>query len=300
MNRVRKESGQAILVTVVFMTALLGTVALVVDVGSWFRTQRGLQATADAAALAAAQALPDSPGTAGALASEFVTKNGGGTAVVTFATRLRPNDTVRVRLSTNASGVFAKIFSVDSVEIGARAAARAAIPGSARWAAPIAVDERHPLISGVGCPCFNEPTELDLLKIGPGAFRLVNVDGSHGGTGPDTLGDWIRTGFSGYMPVDWYFSDSGVKFNSSQVVSALDDRIGDVLLFPVYRETVAEGANFDYHVVGWVGFRLQSYQIQGSKKNKLFGQFETIIWEGIQSESADDPDYGVRTIALVE
>ena len=64
MTRLRSNSGQAAVLTVVFLAALLGAVALVLDVGGWFRAQRATQSAADAAALAAAQALPESTGTA--------------------------------------------------------------------------------------------------------------------------------------------------------------------------------------------------------------------------------------------
>ena len=50
---------------------------------------------------------------------------------------------------------------------------------------------------------------LDLTKTGPGAFRLINIDGSHGGTSPQILADWMLNGYEGYMPLDWYFSDPG-------------------------------------------------------------------------------------------
>ena len=68
MNRLRSEAGQAAVLSVVFMAALLGAVALVLDVGSWYRAQRNLQSDADAAALAGAQELPDDTATAGVMA----------------------------------------------------------------------------------------------------------------------------------------------------------------------------------------------------------------------------------------
>ena len=52
MNRLRNERGQAAVLSVVFIAALLGAIALVLDVGSWFRAQRATQSAADAAALA--------------------------------------------------------------------------------------------------------------------------------------------------------------------------------------------------------------------------------------------------------
>ena len=57
MNRLRNDSGQAVVLSVVFLAALLGAAAMVVDVGSWYREQRDTQSEADAAALASAQAL---------------------------------------------------------------------------------------------------------------------------------------------------------------------------------------------------------------------------------------------------
>ena len=109
-------------------------------------------------------------------------------------------------------------------------------------------------------------------RSGPGAFRLINIDGSHGGTGGRTLEDWILHGYDGYMPLDWYFSDPGAKFNSSQFKGALDVRIGDELLFPVYDRRTGSGPNFEYDVIGWVGFVITSYRSSGSKA-RLNGYF---------------------------
>ncbi len=71
------------------------------------------------------------------------------------------------------------------------------------------------------------------------------------------------------------------------------------MLFPVYSETRGGGANFEYFVIGWVGFRLDSYEAKGSS-GKLHGQFTQVIWEGIMNESAPEDDFGVRSIGLIE
>jgi hypothetical protein len=299
MNVLRSQRGQTAVLTVVFLTSLLGMAALVLDVGSWFRAQRATQAAADAAALAAAQALPESTSQAGVLAASYVGKNGAGTSTVTFSTKLLPNDTVKVRVERDAPGFFAKLFGVDSVDVGASAVARSGAIDRARYAAPIAVDERHPLLTGDDCPCFGEPTTLDLEKVGPGAFRLLNLDDSHGGTGPKTVADWILHGYDGYMPLNWYFSDPGAKFNSSQIKAAMDARLGDELLFPIYRTTRRGGANFEYFVVGWVGFVVTGFEAKGNG-GEVAGHFVRVIWEGIQSESGGSADFGVRAVELVE
>jgi hypothetical protein len=271
--------------------------AVVLDVGSWYRADRALQSTVDAAALAGAQALPDDPGVANSLALEYAGKNGGGLDEVTISGQVTANDTILVTGKRPAPGFFTKLFGIDEVEVQARAVARTGTLESARWAAPFGVDEQHPMIQ---CRCFDQATDLELEKVGPGAFRLLNIDGSHGGSGPPILAEWIANGYEGYMPLGWYYSDPGAKFNSSQVTNALDSRLGTDMLFPVYRNTRGGGANFEYEVVGWAGYVITSYEIQGSKKNKLFGYFTTVVWEGIGSETAGAPDFGARALSLVE
>jgi Flp pilus assembly protein TadG len=297
MTRVRNDRGQAAVLTVLFIVVLMGAVALTLDVGSWFREKRATQGAADAAALAGAQGLPSSAGAAEVLAAEYLDKNGGGDATYSFPA----SDRITVDVDREAPGFFAKAFGIDSVEVGAKATARIGNPSSVRWASPFAVDRRHPMLNCVPEPCWHTPTELDLEKVGPGAFRLINIDGSHGGTGPKTLEEWILKGFDGWMPLNWYFSDPGAKFNSSQIKGALDVRIGDKMLFPVYDDTRKSGANFEYEVIGWVGYVVTSYSISGSKGAKLDGYFTDVIWEGILSESGPGSEsFGVHSVQLVE
>jgi Putative Flp pilus-assembly TadE/G-like len=297
MTRARTESGQAIVVTVVFLAVFMGLAAAVLDVGAWYRQHRQLQTTADAAALAGAHELPGNPSGGVALAVSYAAKNGGGVLAGDVDI---VDDTIAVRAEKPAQGIFSSLFGLDSLDVVARAKARSGVPEEARWAAPIVVDEKHPLISGSGCPCFEQATVLDFEKVGPGAFRLVNLDDSHGGTGPGTLAQWINEGFDGYMPLQWYYSDPGFKPSSSHVKDALENRIGDELLFPVYRGTKAQGAGFEYEVIGWIGFLLTGFEIKGSKTGKLFGSFTQVIWEGILSESSSGEDFGVTSIELIE
>ena len=189
-----RESGQVVVLLLAFLVVLLGMAAMAIDVGSWYRADRALQSSVDAAALAAAQALPDDPGGASTLAAEYAGKNGGGLEDVTVTTGVTANDTVVVTGTRAAPGFFSKVFGIDSVDVHARAVARAGTLEEARWAAPFGVDEQHPMLQCEPTPCFDQATQLDLDKIGPGAFRIINIDGSHGGTGPGTLADWIMRG----------------------------------------------------------------------------------------------------------
>jgi hypothetical protein len=298
----RNERGQVVVLTAVMLAALLGLSAMVLDVGVWFHAKRRLQATADAAALAGAQGLPADPGQALSLAVGYGGSNGGGVNPpdVSFESKWVANDTIVVHAHGTRPSYFAGVVGVGSQNIGAVAKARSEAPAEARYVAPIGVDRSHPLLSGSGCPCFGEETTLDLLKVGPGAFRLLNIDSSHGGTGPSDLAGWMKNGYDGYMGLDWYYSDPGAKFNSGNLEDALDYRIGSDLLFPVYDSTRAQGAGFDYRVVGWVGFHLDGWGVHGND-GTLSGWFTSITWDGIQSESGvGSEDFGAHTIQLVQ
>ncbi len=303
MNLAKDTRGQAIVLTVVFMTALLGMGALVLDVGSWFRADRVTQSTADAAALAGAQALPIDPAGATSAALSYSDKNGGGatSSDVTITSSIDANDTISVHVHKQADSFFSKVLGFGSVDVGSRATARADGIAKARYVAPITVPKSHPKLSGPGCPCFDSPTSIDLGKAGePGAFHLINLDGSSGGTGQVILAGWILHGFDGLLSLGGYFSDTGAKWNSSEVQSALASRIGTDLLFPVYDSISGTGSNAEYHVIGWAGFRLTGIDTRGSG-GSLLGYFDQVIWSGIQvtSASGGGPDFGVRTVQLI-
>ena len=306
--KIRNDNGQATVITVVFLVVLLGMAALVLDIGSWYRADRATQSTADAAALAGAQALPYDTNNARSLAQQYATKNGGGTTTVTISSSpYAANDTIKVQVRRSAQGVFTKLFGVNSVGVGSKATARASLMQSAQYVAPIGVNVKHPMLKGTStCPCFGPgySTTLPLGKTGaPGSFDLLNIDGSKGGTGGQTLADWILHGYSGYLPIGSYLSDTGAKWNDSLVQNALEQRMrtNPVLLFPVYDTLSGSGSNAVYHVVGWAAFHVTGHTASGNS-GSITGWFERIVWDGIESTATDgsNPDLGVRVVKLID
>ena len=301
----RSDRGQATVLTLVFLVVLLGMAALVLDIGSWYRADRATQNTADAAALAGAQALPSNPGNANTLALQYVGKNGGGTPTVSLQTKFLTNDTVKVNVSRPATGIFTKLFGVRTVTVGSHASARASLMDQAKYVAPIGVNILNPKLKGTTtCPCFGS-TNLTVLPLGktgaPGAFDLLNIDSSHGGTGPSILASWILKGYDGYLSLGDYFSDAGAKWNSSQVQNALNARDNTELLFPVYDTIKGSGAGAQYHVIAWVGFHMTAHEEHGST-GSITGWFTEVVWTGIASTKAagGQPNLGARVVNLVD
>ena len=136
-------------------------------------------------------------------------------------------------------------------------------PGTAKYVAPIGVDIKHPMLQCEPLPCFNQQTTLDLKKTGPGAFRLINIDGSHGGTNPRPSRTGCSTATAAYMPLGLVLLGPGRQVQLVVHAGRPDRRIGSVLLFPVYRGTRGQGANFEYEIVGWVGFHMTGFDATG-------------------------------------
>jgi hypothetical protein len=303
----RDERGQSFVLTLIALVALLGMAALVLDVGAWFHQKRHLQATADAAALAGAQLLPNNPGGAQAQAVTYGGKNGGGVAAadVAITSSRATADTISVKAKKTGNGVFSRVLGVVSVDIGATAKARVGAPEQALHVAPMVISCNHGLIkncnNGNKQPEFGVATTLDYDPMGaPGAFGMLNLDGSNGTVGSSKEAAWILTGFDKYLGLGIYNSDPGAKFSSQNIRSALDARLGTVLLFPVFESLTGTGQNAKYNIIGWIGFHLTSYVVHGNNST-LSGYFTEYIAQGIQAHSGQGSPlaYGVRTVQLI-
>jgi hypothetical protein len=312
MSRHKHSCGQAYVLTVLFLVVLLGMAAAVLDAGSWYRADRALQATVDAAALAGAQALPEDSGEASALANEYATKNGGGSITVSFDTQVFEDDTIIVEGSRPAPGFFAKVFGVDSVTVNARAKARAGLPVAAKWVAPIVVNVKHDMLQNCpGDPPCKDDTSLEYYHLktkgaqndGAGSFGFINLTGDNG-VGSNELGKWISEGFDQYLEVNQdYLVSTGNPFSSTNIKGALDEKVeeGDILLFPVYDKLKGTGNNAKYHIVGFAAFLITSMDLTGNNE-KFFGHFVSVTWEAVQASKASTapPNFGVKNVSLID
>jgi hypothetical protein len=309
----RNESGQAIVLMTVSLVVILGMAALVVDVGNWFHTKRRLQGTADAAALAGGQLLPDDTSGARTMALTYADKNGGDVVNpdIKISTTVLPNDTISVRARKTEAGFFGGVLGIANADIEARAKVRVGPPAQARYVAPMVVYCGQELIQncdGTGLPTFGVPTSLYYDKMGaPGAFGMLNLDGGSGTIGTSKEAAWILKGFDKYLGLGKYRSDPGAKFSSSNLQDALEARIGTVLLFPVFKTLEGGGDGAEYDIIGWIGFRLTAFEVKGNDAT-LEGVFTEFIAQGILATSGGggsggsgpSSTWGVKSIQLIE
>jgi hypothetical protein len=307
----RNERGQAIVLMTLSLLVIMGMAILVLDVGNWYHTKRRLQGTADAAALAGAQKLPGDQSGAKTMALDYANKNGGDVLAedITVGTSVFANDTISVRARKTDPGFFSSVIGIADADIAARAKVRVGPPQKARYVAPMVVFCDHPLIHN--CAGDSEPdfgpgnlTTMDYDPMGaPGAYGMLNLGGGSN-PGASEEADWILHGFDKYLPTGDYRSDPGAKFSSSNIQDALQDRMGTVLLFPVFRVLDGTGQNAVYEIIGWIGFHLNSFEVHGNNA-VLHGYFTEFIAQGILATSGGggsgpSSSFGVKSIQLIE
>ena len=318
----RSERGQAFVLTVVALVVLLGMAAVGIDVGSWYKAQRHDQAVADAAALAGSQALPDDPAQAVSLAIDYANRNGVSinSSAITITSKAVANDTIKVAFEQPETTVFAKVFGISTVQVGARAVARAGLPGAARYVAPIVVPISNPQLSGPTCtppPCSGTTT-IDLMDLhnpgsgnAAGSFALLDLRfGSGGNPGNVDLANWMQNGYDQYMPLGQYYEAPSANWNSSSFQQSMNNHIGDTVLFPVYQPPIiGQGSGAQFNIVGWVGFVIDQVDAKGSS-GSLTGHFVSYLADAIPADSGGNgqgngqgnagQNFGVRTITLVD
>ncbi len=175
----QEERGQVIVLVVLMLIVLLGMAALVIDVGYAYYASRTLQGSADAAALAAAQELPDAA-RATAVAHQFSSSDGGknehfdiNDVTTTVTTKCvaslggcNPVNAVVVLESAPTKTFFAGLLGIDTFTIKARATASMR-GGKPKPAHVIIIFDRT---NSMNQPCTAGGTKVTCARNGINAF----------------------------------------------------------------------------------------------------------------------------------
>jgi hypothetical protein len=185
----RRERGQTIVVAVLFMTVLLGMVALTIDIGLFFKDRRHYQNSADAMALAGVAELPTNPAGAKSRAQQWAANNGvssGDIKKIEVRTTGFPNDTLYVELQGNFGFIFGRVLGKTTAKNGAEAAARIGSLAGGHQMMPWALlrGDTNCLDSVTGAPLFGNTCQV---KVGAGSsaitgwYGALDYDGNGGG-----------------------------------------------------------------------------------------------------------------------
>ncbi len=184
-----RERGQTLILGVLFMSVLLGFVAMAVDIGLFYEDRRHLQNSADAAALAGTQELPANPPAAEQKARDWAINNGIDTSQISdvqIRSRLVPNDTVYVKLNKQFSWIFGRVLGMTTSAVSAQAAATVGSLGPSNEMMPWALLETDTNCLDANGDAIFEATCT--VKVGAGSsaingwYGALDYDGIGGGS----------------------------------------------------------------------------------------------------------------------
>jgi Flp pilus assembly protein TadG len=193
--KIRTQSkGQIAVLYVIALPALVGALALTIDVALLYANWTNMQRAADAAVLAGGASLPSDTTQAAADVTKYLNNNGVKAATEissgpTFGTKLVANDTVSVTLTRTVPYSFARVLGMSTATVRVTSTAWAQPAGSVNDIVPVGLDNTTSLNWGTSVVLFGSSSNVSA----PGNFGALDLSNSNPGAS-----GWAATVTSGY------------------------------------------------------------------------------------------------------
>jgi len=185
---VRDERGNVLALVSFTLVALLAFAGLVIDGGMLMATRAQMQKAANAAALSAAQELPNSEASVVSVAETVLHAHGEHGHMDRLQVAM--DDRVHVGLTADVPLGFAGLFGFETAPVAVAATAELGVMGAAIGAAPLGIDENIPLVFGQ-----EYRLKVDNTGVEAGYFGVLAL----GGPGAATYEDNLRFGYQGWI-----------------------------------------------------------------------------------------------------
>jgi Flp pilus assembly protein TadG len=209
--------GQILVMLTILIPVLLGVVAMGVDITVFYWTWAEMHAAADAAVLAGAASLPDSPTLAIAGAKTYALNNGMIASEIATPVVAGDHLSTSVTLTRVVPYYFGQVLGLTSSPVVVTATASLQNTGAASGALPIGLSVQTTY-------AFGQSITLHQGGVGPGNWDALAL----GGTGGANYSNNLANGYSGTINVgDTLTSEPGVKTGPTS--SGIDTRVSDGL-----------------------------------------------------------------------
>ncbi|HAA89853.1 MAG TPA: hypothetical protein DCE07_04665 [Peptococcaceae bacterium] len=307
----RNNEGTAVVLFALALTGLLGSVALVTDVGLLYSHRAQLVNAADAAALAGAQELPGDPDAAREVAKEYLEANG--VAAEQADIEVSPDDrSLTVRACSRVELLFARVLGFLEKEVTAAATATVGPLSAVSGAVPFGIEEQelvygeeYVLKEGAG----NGGAERGEDGRYHGWYGALDLD-EHQGGGARDYEERVKYGYEGMLHVgDVVFIEPGnmsgpttrgieYRIDQCQHGCSFDDFRRDcprLVIVPVIRIVEwRDNRPWCAQIQGFAAFFLEGVEGQGTDNN-VVGRFVRTVCPG---EVGAGGDFGVYTVRL--
>ena len=228
--RLTGKRGSVILIVALAMTVLMGSAALVVDVGMAYSEKAHLANTLDAAAIAGAMELIENPDQARAVTEQYLVANNvnPANAIIT----IDPDEgSVLVEATVQVDHYFARVLGNDSSDVGGRSKALAGQISSVieKNIKPFAVQDTVAYVKGKDYRIKSSASELSIVEEGnnkvTGRFGYANItgDGNQGVNPNKDVIPYIEGGLVSTLKVgDPIYTATG---NMSSIIPSVENII---------------------------------------------------------------------------
>ena len=288
-----EEKGNVAVIVTMFMVAMLGTTALVTDVGSAYMAKNKLLNALDAGALAGIDNIFQGQSAAQSAAISYVNKNGENVDQVVVNTS---TDTVDLYRTIQIPFAFARVLGFNSVSYQAHVQASAGTLVSGTGFVPIGVEEQnfiygqtYTLSDGAGEGVDGNYGYLALGGTGACVFEQNMMDGY---SGELEVGEQVETE-PGVMegPVSTAISYRLKEGEDDSFTNATEDN-PRVLLMPVIN-TGSEQGRSEVTIVGFAAFYLDGLQGSGGHE-EIIGRFIKMVVPGTVGQGMNFGLYSVK------
>lgn len=303
--KLREETGAVTVVVTAALTALLLSIAIIIDMGLLYQERRQLQTATDAAALAAAMDLAEGKSVPEAESNAIAYLCNNANVLPSYVRIDYPGaDRVKVSARTERSMFFSGVVKQSSSPVRASStAAMGAANGVSKLVPFIVPLHKVREYQGEGqAGVFEFGEDRPLNQNGQeensqkGFFWLCDFDGGSGGV--PNYDAWIRQGFPEYVYAGDIANGTGVKASLKDAISWRKGFDSSVVV-PVYNYTEGSGSGGSYNVVGFAEFVITGFNLNGNPKT-ITGYFtDGTIVSGVPG-SAPHAYFGVDTVWLVD
>jgi Flp pilus assembly protein TadG len=208
-----RKRGQILVMLTILIPVLLGVVAMGVDITVFYWTWSRMQSAADAAVLAGAASLPDSPSLAIAAATAYAKANGMVASEIATPVVSSNNLSISITLTRVVPYYFGRVLGLVSSPVVTKSIANLLNSGSASGSLPIGLSIQTTY-------SFGQSITLHQGGVGPG-----NWDGlALGCTGGACFSNNLANGFAGTVTIsDALLSETGIK--TGPVSSGINARV---------------------------------------------------------------------------
>lgn len=308
------EEGGITVIVALLMVALLGFVAIAVDVGAIYSERAQLQSGADSAAIATAQkcardASNEYCSTTSSLAESLANQNAqDGLSKVHNINLDKTARTVTVQTSAKETGgvdnsvslFFAGILGVPTKEVAAQASATWGSPSKGPVILPLAIAHCKLNIPAGGASGPEQVLEQSVNGCGgiPGGFGWMQTTSTKCSISA-TAGASSSSGI-------WFSSDTGASVPSMCTAADFTQMNNQTVLLPLYDIATGTGSSGKYYIKGFAAFHVTGYHFASISwsagtpvSNKAIrGYFVKFVSLAQGFELGNTQDYGATVVRL--